>query len=105
METYEAMYIFPDRLKEEDIDGVLKEARGEIERLGGTVISSTRLGRRPFARPIRKTDHGHYAVATFQLDGQKVPALRARARLNENVLRLQVVKAAPPAAPAAPAED
>lgn len=104
METYEAMYIFPDRLKEEDVDGVLKDARAEIERLGGTVISSTRLGRRPFARPIKKTDYGHYAVATFTLDNQQVPALHARARLSEDVLRLQVVRTPAPA-PAGAAED
>jgi len=93
METYEAMYIFPDRLKDDEVDGVLKNARGEIERLGGRVVSGTRLGRRPFARPIKKTHYGHYAVVMFSIDKEHIPTLQARARLNEEVLRVQIVRA------------
>jgi len=92
METYEAMYIFPDRLKDDEVDGVLKSARGEIERLGGKVVSGTRLGRRPFARPIKKTNYGHYAVVIFTIDKEHIPTLQARARLNEEVLRVQIVR-------------
>ena len=105
MNVYEAMYIFPDRLKEEEVDGVLKNARAEIERLGGNVISSTRLGRRAFARPIQKTNYGHYAVVTFEFAPDQIPALHARCKLNEDVLRIQTVRAAvEPAAPS-PVEE
>jgi len=105
MNLYEGMFIFPDRLKEEEIDGVLKIARGEIERLGGVVVSATRLGRRAFARPIRKTNNGHYAVVSFECGPDKIPSLHARFKLNEDVLRVQFVRAqAEPAADAAERE-
>lgn len=93
MRTYEGMFIFPERLKEDELDGVLKAVRAEIERLEGEVISSTRLGRRPFARPIQKMEQGHYAVVTFSIDGDRLPALHQRFKLNDDVLRLQVVSA------------
>ena len=103
METYEAMYIFPDRLKDDEVDGVLKNARGEIERLEGQVVSGTRLGRRPFARPIKKTNYGHYAVVIFTINKKHIPTLQARARLNEEVLRVQIVrKQTPPVVAASP---
>jgi ribosomal protein S6 len=89
------MFIFPERFKEDELDGVIKTVRAEVEKLGGEVISSTRLGRRTFARPIRKMEQGHYAVATFRLDSQRLPSLHARFRLSEDVLRVQVVRAQP----------
>ena len=92
METYEAMYIFPDRLKDDEVDGVLKNARGEIERLEGRVVSATRLGRRPFARPIKKTHYGHYAVVIFSINKEHIPTLQARARLNDDIVRVQIVR-------------
>lgn len=100
MTTYEAMFIFPERFKEDELDSVIKTARAEIEKLGGEVISSTRLGRRAFARPIKKTEHGHYAVATFQLDSHRLPSLHARYKLSDEVLRVQIVRALPEPEPA-----
>ena len=102
MVTYEAMFIFPDRFKDEELDGVIKTTRGEIEKLGGVVISATRLGRRPFARPIQKRDNGHYAVVTFKLEKNQVPNLRARCKMSPDIVRVQIVHAiiAPAVAPA-----
>lgn len=103
MTTYEAMFIFPERFKEDELDGVIKTVRAEIEKLGGEVISSTRLGRRVFARPIKKMEQGHYAVATFKLDNFRLPSLHTRYRLNEDIVRVQVVRAEPTPAQPAPA--
>jgi ribosomal protein S6 len=100
LNRYEGLFILPDRLREEELEGALKSVRGEIERLGGTVVSSTRLGRRPFARMLKKTDHGHYVVMVVDLDTAQVPALHARCKLNENVFRLQLVRQKEKAAPA-----
>lgn len=104
MELYEAMFIFPDRFKEEELDGVIKTTRGEIEKLGGEVVSATRLGRRPFARPIKKRENGHYAVVTFNIDKRQIPNLHARCKMSEDIVRVQIVRAiiAPPVP--APAE-
>ena len=88
---YEGMFIFPDRFRDEELDGIIKSVRSEIEKLGGEVVSSTRLGRRNFARPLKKMEFGHYAVITFNIAGDQLPALHVRFKLSDDVLRVQIV--------------
>ena len=93
MNKYEAMIIFQENLKETDWDGAVDAVRAEIEKLGGKMTSSTRLGKRDFARPMQKRTSGHYGLIAFQLAGDKVAALQARLKLDEQVFRVQVVSA------------
>ena len=93
MNKYEAMIIFRENLKDTDWDGSVEAVRAEIEKLGGKTTSSTRLGKREFARPMQKQQGGHYGLVAFQLEGDKVAALQARLKLNEQVFRVQVVTA------------
>ena len=93
MNKYEAMIIFQENLKETDWDGAVDAVRAEIEKLGGKMTSSTRLGKRDFARPMQKQLSGHYGLVAFQLAGDKVTALQARLKLDEQVFRVQVVTA------------
>lgn len=101
MNTYEGMIIFPDRLQEEETEEALKVVRSEIEKHGGEILGSTRLGRRQFARPIQKNEHGHYAVVMFKADGGVLPKLHARFKLNDQVTRIQIVRALQEAEPEA----
>ena len=103
MNKYEAMIIFQENLKDADWDGAVEAVRGEIEKLGGKTTSSTRLGTREFARPMQKQQGGHYGLIAFQLEGDKVGALQARLKLNEQVFRVQVVTA--PAVTPPPRKD
>ncbi len=101
MNKYEAMIIFPESLKEEALDGALDRVVAEIEKVGGKVEAKTRIGRRSFARPMNKHTGGQYMVVTFQLAGGKIDALRGRLKLNEEIFRVQIVRAPEVAAPAA----
>lgn len=105
MTKYEAMFIFPEALKDEALEVALGKVKAEVEKAGGRVEGATRLGRRQFARPLKKQPAGQYAVVTFQLDGTKMAALQSRFKLNEEIFRVQVVCAedAPPPREAAPA--
>ena len=103
MNKYEAMIIFRDSLKDTDCDEAAEAVRAEIEKLGGKMTSNTRLGKREFARVMQKQQGGHYGLIAFQLAGDKVAALQARLKLNEQVFRVQVVSA--PAVVAAPRKD
>lgn len=99
---YEAMFIFPESLKEETLEATLDKVRGEIDRCGGKVVSTTRLGRRVFARRLQKQQSGQYFVVTFDIEGDKIKALQARLKLNEEIFRVQIVRQdAKPAAAAA----
>lgn len=92
MNKYEAMIIFPESMKEEDLETGLEKIGTEIEKLGGTVVNKTRLGRRTFARPMQKHTAGQYAVVGFSLAGDKLGSLQGRFRLNEEIFRVQIVR-------------
>ena len=64
----------------------------ELEKLGGTLESSTRLGKRSFARPLRKKKGGIYAVLMFRLEGGQIDALKRRLKLATNVFRAQFMQ-------------
>lgn len=103
MNKYEATIIFREDLKDTEWDDAVETVRAEIKKLGGDMSSCTRLGKREFARPMQKQHSGHYGLMAFQLDGDKVAALQARLKLNEQVFRVQVVVA--PDAPPAPRKE
>lgn len=92
MNRYEGMFIFSDAVKADDVDDAVAKAREEIEKQGGEVESNTRLGKRSFARTLKKQEAGHYAVITFKLAADKIDTLKARYRLNEQVLRCQIIR-------------
>lgn len=106
MNKYEAMIIFPDALKDEALEAALEKVEAEIEKSGGKVESKTRMGRRQFARPMDKQNSGQYMVVNFKLDGSKLTALQGRFKLNEEIFRIQIVRASEVvAAPAPVASD
>lgn len=90
---YEGMFIFPKALNEDEVEEALTIVAEEIQKCGGTVESTTRLGKRSFARTMKKQDAGYYAVIGFELDGSEVSNLHARLKLNDKVFRAQIVHA------------
>jgi ribosomal protein S6 len=90
--TYEGLFIFPETLDEEQLDQAINAVKVELEKLGGTLDSTTRLGKRTFARPLKKQKAGIYAIITFSLDGLKIIALKHRLKLATNVFRAQFMK-------------
>ncbi len=105
MNKYEAMIIFRESLKDTEWDEAVDAVRADIEKLGGSLTSCTRLGKREFARTMKKQTAGHYALLAIQLDGSSVSPLLARLKLNEQVFRVQVVTAPEKAAQAAEKKD
>ena len=92
MTRYEGMFILTDVGKPEEQEDRLGVVREEIEKLGGTVVSTTRLGKRTFVRVLQKQDAGLYAVITFDIDGAQLPALHARYNLSADVIRAQFIR-------------
>jgi small subunit ribosomal protein S6 len=88
---YEGLFIFPETLDEEGLDQSIAHVKGELEKLGGTLESTTRMGKKNFARPLKKQKAGFYVVLMFKLDGTKIDALKERLKLSSNVFRAQFV--------------
>ena len=93
MNKYEALIIFREDLKDTDWETAVAAVESEIQRLDGSVSSTTRLGKREFARVMQKRESGHYGLIAFQLAGDKVAPLQARLKLDERIFRVQVVTA------------
>lgn len=90
LKKYEALFVFVGSLKDEALEKTLERVNAEIERLGGTIESNENLGRRTFARPMKKRDNGVYVKTLFFLEPDKIATLRARYRLSEDVFRVQI---------------
>ena len=89
---YEGLFIFPETLDEEQLDQAIDAVKVELEKLEGSLESTTRLGKRSFARPMKKKKAGIYAIIMFRLDGGQIPAFKRRLKLSTNVFRAQFVK-------------
>ena len=92
MNTYEGLFIFPEVLDEEGLDQAIGRVKEELEKLGGSIESTARMGKKTFARPLKKQKAGLYVVIMFKLDGTKLDAFKARLKLGTNVFRHQFVE-------------
>lgn len=91
MKKYDALYIFVNAPKEEAVDPLTEKVGAEITRLGGVILGSEMLGRKTFARELKKREAGIYVRIRFELDPAKVADLRARYALLEDVFRVQIL--------------
>ena len=64
---YEGLVIFPESMQETDLDQAIGKVTGEVERLGGRMLGVERIGRKTFARPMRKREAGNYIRVGFEL--------------------------------------
>ena len=88
---YDGLYIFVGAAKDESLDKMIEKMHGEITRLSGTIIGTEVLGKRSFARPMQKRDHGTYVRIRFELDPANLATLRDRYHLVEDLFRVQLL--------------
>ena len=91
MKKYDALYIFVGMAREDAVEACLEKALAEVTRLGGNILSQEVLGKRAFARPMRKRESGVYVQVRFELDPANVRELVNRYRLVEEVFRVQIL--------------
>jgi len=93
LNTYEGLFIFPEVLDEEGLDQAIARVKEELEKLGGSIESAARMGKKTFARQLQKQRAGLYVNIMFKLDGSQIDAFKARLKLSTNVFRHQFVEA------------
>ena len=91
MKKYDGLYIFAGQAKDDVLEGQIAKAVAEVTRLGGNILTQEVLGKRAFARPMRKRESGVYVMVRFELDPSKVKELVNRYRLVEEVFRVQIL--------------
>ena len=91
MKKYDALYIFVGIAKDDALEANLEKALAEVTRLGGNVITQDSLGKRGFARPMKKRENGVYVKVRFEFDPSKIDELVKRYQLVEEVFRVQIL--------------
>ena len=91
MKKYDGLYIFAGNAKDDVLENDLAKALAEVTRLGGVIETQDILGKRTFARPMKKRENGVYALVRFNLDPSKVSELVNRYKLVEEVFRVQIL--------------
>ena len=90
---YEGLFIFPETLDEETLDLAITRVKEELETLGGSLESTTRMGKKTFARPMKKQKAGYYVVLMIRLEGGQMDAFKKRLKLATDVFLSQFVLA------------
>jgi small subunit ribosomal protein S6 len=92
LNTYEALIVVPVSLRDEELDKALEAIREELERAGGRVDRHEVIGKRSFARPMKKRDSGQYVRFAFAMAPDRLEPLHRRFNLNESILRVQITR-------------
>ncbi|MFW5802314.1 MAG: 30S ribosomal protein S6 [Verrucomicrobiota bacterium] len=90
MKTYEAVFILDERYVEDGGEAFAADVEKVIGTLGGKPVEKKSLGRKTFAREIKKKKSGIYWQFVLELAPEKVAELQERYRLNQTVMRLEV---------------
>jgi len=88
LKKYEAVFILDMRKVEDEGKAFAEEFGKNIQGWGGKIVETNPMGRRQFAREIRKRKAGVYWDFVVELDEQKVAEIREKYRLDERVVRL-----------------
>jgi small subunit ribosomal protein S6 len=103
---YEVVYIFDPELAEDAITAKLDEFHKLIKAEGAEPPALNHWGRRTLAYPIKRRDTGHYVVANFETDTERLPEYERAIKLDDGVIRhLVVLNDQPPTPPQAPKDD
>ena len=106
MKAYEAVIILDERKFDDGGEVFANQFVSFVQELGGELKQRNPMGRRQFARPIKKLRSGIYWDFVFELDPAKVVVMKGRYRLDDSVLRLAVLNyVEPPKRKAEVSED
>src|SRR3954449_12357542 len=89
---YEAMFLLGTSASAEPEKGV-ETCRGMIERHGGQVMVIKKWDERKLAYELEGQKRGTYIIAYFRAPGNAVTAIERDVKLNEQVLRVMVLRA------------
>jgi ribosomal protein S6 len=89
MRKYDGLYIFAGSARDEVLDKMVEAASAEIINQSGKILSTEMLGKKTFARPMKKRDNGVYVKIRFEIDPAAIEKLIKRYKLVEDVFRVQ----------------
>ena len=89
---YESMVVFAPNLSKEEIETENKKIVNLIGELGGEHLKTDEWGKKHLAYEILKFREGYYLINYFHLNTQKTFDVERHYRLNEKIIRYNVIK-------------
>jgi len=87
LKTYETVIILDERKVQDEGKSFVEDYTSQLTAMGGELIRSRFLGRRQFAREVKKRKNGIYWNFIVAMAEKSVRPLREKYRLDERVLR------------------
>ncbi len=91
LKTYEAVFILNERQLDDEGEKVTQDIVEHLTSLGGNIVKQTNMGRRQFAREIKKQKSGVYLDFIFKMDPDNVNLISQRYQLNPAVSRIGIL--------------
>lgn len=92
MRNYEIMFIVKTTLDENTVKTTVENLKNVITEMNGKITNSKEMGQRALAYPINKEINGFYYVITVEASNEAIAEFDRKARLNENIIRHQIIK-------------
>jgi small subunit ribosomal protein S6 len=92
MNRYEALMMFNPSFEQESLDALFTNVEGVIKNNKGNVLRTDRIGRKKLAYKIQKTREAFVSVIAFEAPAQALASITNSYRLNEDVLRVTIVR-------------
>ena len=89
---YESMIVFAPSLSNEEIENENKKILDLVVANGGEVVKTDIIGKKQLAYEIAKYREGYYLINYFNLDTLKTHEIDRHYRLNERMLRSNIIK-------------
>ena len=93
--TYDAVFILPGSLAEDDLQKLVQQIRKTVEDFGGSINREESLGVREFERPLQNSKErtGYYLRLNCTGPADLDAKVRNRFRLREDVIRMMLTQA------------
>ena len=92
MKNYELLTILKPSLDSEEVDKVVEKLGAEIAEMGGSLLSTDKIGRKKLAFDVQNIRDGFFVTTILSLSAEKVAELNRSLRLNENVIRIMFLE-------------
>lgn len=90
MKTYETVFVLDERQFDDQGEAFSQQVEKRIKELGGRLRDRVAMGRKQFARPVKKLNAGIYWDFVFDLEPENITLFKETYRLTDSVLRSEV---------------
>ncbi|PID29769.1 MAG: 30S ribosomal protein S6 [Candidatus Cloacimonadota bacterium] len=91
MRDYESMIIISPDLSPDEIEKENNSILDFIKENGGEIENSEKWGKKTLAYEIKKKKEGYFFLNLFRMDTEKVNKLVSKYRINEKILRHNLI--------------